>query len=255
MKKREDKKVVLITGGAGRIGSSLARDLANQRHKIILGDINITKLKELKKNLNTKDIEIFKDDLTKKKGIDRFIKFALKKFKKIDVAVHCLYPKSKTWGSKLENLNEKYLKEDLTNQLAGTIIFCQRITKYFNEVKKGNLILVSSIHGVQPPKFEHYKNLNMASPIEYSVIKSGIISITRYLSKYYKKRNLRINCVSPGGIKDNQLKLFTKRYKKSCNSKGLLKGNDVSKLIMFLISNDAKYIYGQNLIVDDGWSL
>ena len=95
----------------------------------------------------------------------------------------------------------------------------------------------------------------MTSPIEYSVIKSGIISITKYLSKYYKKRNLRINCVSPGGIKDNQSKLFMKRYKETCNSKGLLNGDDVSKLITFLISDDSQYIHGQNLIVDDGWSL
>jgi len=250
-----NKKVILITGGAGEIGSALARDLASQKHKIILGDIDIDKLKKLKKNLNTKNVEIFKSDLTKEKKIDHFINFASKKFKKIDVAVHCSYPKSKKWGTKFENLNEKNLKEDLTNQLAGTIIFCQRIIKYFHRVKKGNLILISSIQGMQSPKFEHYKNLNMTSPIEYSVIKSGIISITRYLSKYYKKRNLRINCVSPGGIKDNQPKIFMKRYKESCNSKGLLDGDDVSKLIMFLISDDSKYIYGQNFIMDDGWSL
>ena len=250
-----NKKVILITGGAGEIGSALARDLASQKHKIILGDIDIDKLKKLKKNLNTKNVEIFKSDLTKEKKIDHFINFASKKFKKIDVAVHCSYPKSKKWGTKFENLNEKNLKEDLTNQLAGTIIFCQRIIKYFHRVKKGNLILISSIQGIQSPKFEHYKNLNMTSPIEYSVIKSGIISITRYLSKYYKKRNLRINCVSPGGIKDNQPKIFMKRYKESCNSKGLLDGTDVSKLIMFLISDDSKYIYGQNFIMDDGWSL
>ena len=250
-----NKKVILITGGAGKIGSALARDLASQKHKIILGDIDIDKLKKLKKDLNTKNVEIFKSDLTKEKKIDHFINFALKKFKKIDVAVHCSYPKSKKWGTKFENLNEKNLKEDLTNQLAGTIIFCQRIIKYFHRVKKGNLILISSIQGIQSPKFEHYKNLNMTSPIEYSIIKSGIISITRYLSKYYKKRNLRINCVSPGGIKDNQPKIFMKRYKESCNSKGLLDGDDVSKLIMFLISDDSKYIYGQNFIMDDGWSL
>ena len=161
-----NKKVILITGGAGKIGSALARDLASQKHKIILGDVDIDKLKKLQKNLNTKNVEIFKSDLTKEKKIDHFINFALKKFKKIDVAVHCSYPKSKKWGTKFENLNEKNLKEDLTNQLTGTIIFCQRIIKYFHRVKKGNLILISSIQGIQSPKFEHYKNLNMTSPIE-----------------------------------------------------------------------------------------
>ena len=95
----------------------------------------------------------------------------------------------------------------------------------------------------------------MSSPIEYSAIKAGVISIGKYLAKYLKGKNIRVNIVSPGGIKDNQPAKFIKRYKKSCNSKGLLDGSDVSKLISFLLSNESKYITGQNLIIDDGWSL
>ena len=95
----------------------------------------------------------------------------------------------------------------------------------------------------------------MITPIEYSAIKSGIISITKYLAKYYQKKNIRVNCVSPGGIKDNQPALFIKRYKQYCNSKGMLDGSDISNLIIFLISDSSKYINGQNLIIDDGWTL
>ena len=115
--------------------------------------------------------------------------------------------------------------------------------------------MISSIQGIQAPKFEHYSNLKMSSPIEYSAIKSGVISITKYLSKYYKKKNIRVNCISPGGIEDNQPKLFKKRYKNSCNSKGLLDANDISNALKFLLSEKSKYINGQNLIIDDGWSL
>jgi NAD(P)-dependent dehydrogenase (short-subunit alcohol dehydrogenase family) len=97
--------------------------------------------------------------------------------------------------------------------------------------------------------------LNIVSPIEYSAIKAGIIAITKYISKYYRKKNIRVNCVSPGGIKADQNDVFLKRYKKYCNSKGMLDGADVSKLIIFLISDESKYISGQNLIIDDGWSL
>ena len=65
----------------------------------------------------------------------------------------------------------------------------------------------------------------MVSPIEYSAIKSGIISITKYLSKYYRNKNIKINCISPGGIRDKQhSELFVKKYRQSCNSKGLLDG-------------------------------
>ena len=249
------KKTIIVTGGAGRIGSALAADLVKQGHKVLLGDIDNSKLLKIKKKLNSKNIEIFQGDLTTKNNIDRFIKFGVKKFKNIHAAVHCSYPTSKKWGARLEDLEEIHLKNDLQNQLGGSIIFSQRIMKYFLKQKKGNLILISSIQGIQAPKFNHYKNLNMTSPIEYSAIKSGIISITKYLSKYYKNKNIRINCVSPGGIKDNQPKLFTKRYRQSCNSKGLLDGEDISKLILFLLSDKSKYITGQNLVIDDGWSL
>ena len=142
------------------------------------------------------------------------------------------------------------------NQLGATIILCQSIIKYFINKKRGNLILFSSIQGIRSPKFNHYHNLNMSSPIEYSAIKSGIISVSQYLAKYYKNKNIRINCISPGGIRDTKHpKLFIKRYKDSCNSKGLLDGSDLSGLVLFLLSNQSKYINGQNLVIDDGWSL
>ena len=169
--------------------------------------------------------------------------------------MHCSYPKSKKWGTKFENLQQKNLNEDLQNQLGSTIIFSQVLIKQFLKQKKGNLIFISSIQGVQPPKFTHYENLGMSSPIEYSAIKAGIISITKYLSKYYKNKNIRINCISPGGIKDKQPRAFIRRYKASCNSKGLLDGDDIAKSIMFLLSEESQYINGQNLIIDDGWSL
>ena len=95
----------------------------------------------------------------------------------------------------------------------------------------------------------------MVSPIEYSAIKSGIISVTQYLAKYFKKKNLRINCISPGGIEDSQPILFKKRYKDSCLNKGLLKPKDITGTILFLIDESSQYINGQNIIIDDGWSL
>ena len=252
---KEQKEIVAITGGCGRIGSALTEDLLEHGYKVLLGDINKAKLIKIKNKSKSPNIEIFFGDLTVKKNIDSFISFGLKKFKKIDSVVCCSYPTSKEWGTRFENLKENFLKEDLYKQLGATIIFCQRVMKYFLKRKKGNLILISSVQGVQTPKFEHYYNLKMDSPIEYSAIKSGIISVSKYLSKYYKNKKIRVNCVSPGGIKDSQPNLFVKRYRKSCNLKGLLDGKDISKLILFLLSDKSRYITGQNLVIDDGWSL
>ena len=109
--------------------------------------------------------------------------------------------------------------------------------------------------GLNNPKFDTYKGTNMSSPIEYSAIKSGIISITKYLAKYYSKKNLKINCVSPGGIKSKLPKRFIKNYKKQCNSKGLLDPGDVVNIINFLLSEKSNSISGQNFVIDDGYSL
>jgi NAD(P)-dependent dehydrogenase (short-subunit alcohol dehydrogenase family) len=254
-KNKLDKKVILITGGCGRVGSALAEKLLLNEYKVLIGDINQSNLAKFNKKLKSPNLGIFTGDLTSKKYIDKFISFGLKKFKKIDALIHCSYPKSKKWGASFEKIKESSLKEDLYNQLGSTIILSQSIIKYFLKKKSGNLILFSSIQGIQAPKFDHYRDLKINSPIEYSAIKSGVISIVRYLAKYYKNKNIRINCISSGGIKDSQPKLFIKRYKESCNSKGLLDGSDLSGLVLFLLSDESKYITGQNLVIDDGWSL
>ena len=155
-----------------------------------------------------------------------------------------------------EKVSEKHIKENLYYQLGVPILFLKNIYKFLVRKKiKSSIVMLSSIQGVRAPKFHHYKNLNMSSPIEYSAAKAGIISITGYLAKYIKNKNLRINCISPGGILDNQKKEFIRRYKKDCISKGLLDPKDLCKTINFLISEESFYIRGQNIIIDDGWSL
>lgn len=244
-------KVVAITGAYGKIGLSLAKAVVRHNGKVVLGDVTCTPSTELTP-LNSHYV---KTDLTKGKNILKFIQAGVEKFKKIDAAVHCAYPRSKQWGSKFECLQPKQLSEDLTNQLGLAIIFSQKIIKYFEENGGGSLIHISSIQGVSPPKFEHYEGLNMASPIEYSAIKAGIVSITKYLAKYYKNKNIRVNCVSPGGILDEQPLEFLNRYKNSCTSKGMLNPIDIVNTILFLISEQSEFINGQNIIIDDGWTL
>ena len=95
----------------------------------------------------------------------------------------------------------------------------------------------------------------MHSPIEYSAIKSGIIAITRWLAKRYRQQNIRVNCVSLGGILDQQPESFLQHYQASCNSKGMLDAQDVAGAILFLLSEESAFITGQNIVVDDGWSL
>ena len=95
----------------------------------------------------------------------------------------------------------------------------------------------------------------MVSPIEYGAIKASIIAITRYQAKYCKGQNIRVNCISSGGILEKQPERFLKKYQENCTSKGMLDSDDLCGALLFLLSNQSQFVNGQNIIVDDGWSL
>jgi len=248
-------KVVLITGGAGRIGSAFCKSIIENGDCVIIGDISKEKATALEATLDSENVISVWLDITNIESIKHSIETGIKKFGRIDAAVHCAYPISSGWGHSFEEIKPEHLKEDLFSQLGGAILFSQQIIDCFRKQGHGNLVHISSIQGISAPKFDHYKGTEMTSPIEYSAIKSGIISITKYLSKYCKKDNIRVNSISPGGILDNQPESFLQKYTESCNSKGMLDAEDICQTLIFLLSEDSSFIHGQNIIVDDGWSL
>ena len=79
--------------------------------------------------------------------------------------------------------------------------------------------------------------------------------MSQYMAKFLAGENIRVNCISPGGILDSQPEIFLKRYNNSCLNKGMLNTDDLVGALLFLISDNSKFINGQNIIVDDGWSL
>jgi NAD(P)-dependent dehydrogenase (short-subunit alcohol dehydrogenase family) len=95
----------------------------------------------------------------------------------------------------------------------------------------------------------------MSNSVEYSAIKAGVIHLTKYIAKYVKGNNIRVNSLSLGGILDNQPQSFLDNYKKYCLNKGMLLPDDVAGTLIFLISDASEFVNGQNIIVDDGFTL
>ena len=248
-------QIVAITGGAGKIGSAFCRGVIEHGGKVVIGDIAKDRGVNLESELGS-DLSIFVElDTSNMDSIKNFLSVAHDHFGHIDSAVHCAYPRSSQWGEQLENLKPEELSEDLFTQLGGAILFSQQMLLYFRKQAKGNLIHIASIQGIAAPKFSHYQGTTMVSPIEYTAIKSAIIAITKYLAKYCKNQNIRVNSISPGGILDDQSEAFLEQYAKSCNSKGMLDANDLIGSLIFLLSDQSLFLNGQNIVVDDGWSL
>lgn len=247
--------VAAISGAVGRLGSTFARAVVTNGGRVVIGDILEDRGQELERELGEENALYIQADLTEPRQIDRFLEKGVEKFGMVDATVHCAYPTSEQWGTRFEDLQPYLLAEDLNKQLGGAIIFSQRVIRHFRKQGHGNIIHISSIQGVATPKFEHYEGTEMISPIEYSAIKSGIVSITRYLAKYCKGQSIRVNCISPGGILDNQPESFLGKYRSSCISKGMLDASDLIGTLLYLLSDQSSYVNGQNIIVDDGWSL
>ncbi len=251
-------KNIIITGGAGLLGFSVAKTLIQNNYNCLLADINEQSLKKAHKDLSflhKGKVEYCICDITSSSEIDKLLEVSKNFFGGFHGAVHCAYPKPINWGKKFEDLSEIDLNQSLSMQLGSAIIFSQKIIEYFLKNRGGNLIHISSIQGICPPKFEHYEGTDMYSPIEYSAIKAGVIAITTWLAKRYKNSNIRVNCISPGGILDSQPLSFLEKYRASCSNIGMLDPKDVASAVEFILNDSSRAINGQNLIIDDGWSL
>lgn len=252
-------KVIVITGGAGLIGQEFVKAVVEQNGLAVIADINKEigkKVKEqLSKELNTKNINFIKLDITSKDSLKKCIKKLNKKYEKIDALVNNAYPRNKNYARHFFDVEYNDFVENIGLNLGGYFTTSQQFAKYFKKQGYGNIINISSIYGVVAPKFSIYNGTQMTTPIEYAAIKSGLIHLTKYMAKYFKGMNIKVNTLSPGGIFDNQPEDFLEAYKKECLSKGMLDKSDLKGTLVYLLSDMSKFVNGQNVIVDDGFIL
>lgn len=252
-------QVVVVTGGAGLIGKEFIKAIVENHGIAIIADINEEignqAKTQLSKELETNEIDFIKLDITSQESLGNCIKNLSEKYNRIDALVNNAYPRNKNFGRDVFDIEYKDFCENTNLNLGGYFLASQQFALYFKKQGYGNIINISSIYGVVPPKFEIYQNTNMTSAIEYAAIKSGLLHLTKYFAKYFKGMNIRVNAISPGGIFDHQPEPFLENYKNKCLNKGMLDKSDLKGTLVYLLSDMSKYVNGQNIIVDDGFTL
>ncbi|MGJ0308733.1 oxidoreductase [Aliarcobacter cryaerophilus] len=252
-------KVVVITGGAGLIGKEFVKAIVENNGIAIIADINETIGKIVKedlcKELNSVNIDFIRLDITSKKSLEDCIKNVDKKYKRIDAIINNAYPRNKNYGRHFFEVEYNDFIENLGLNVGGYFTSSQQFAQYFKNQGYGNIINISSIYGVVAPKFEIYENTPMTMPVEYAAIKAGLIHLTKYMAKYFKGMNIKVNALSPGGIFDSQPEAFLAKYKEQCLNKGMLENSDLKGTLVYLLSDMSRYVNGQNIIVDDGFTL
>jgi NAD(P)-dependent dehydrogenase (short-subunit alcohol dehydrogenase family) len=254
-----ENKLVVITGGSGLMGKEFAKAVVENGGIAIIADMAVRAgekcIEALKEELKSDKIEFIAVDITSKKCINSMIEFLAGKYGRIDALVNNAYPRNKNYGKLLEDVTYKDFCENVSMHLGGYFLTSQQVGLFFRKQGYGNIINIASIYGVVPPRFEIYKDCAMTMPVEYAVIKSGVLHLTKYMAKYFKGSNIRVNAISPGGILSGQPGNFLEKYNNCCLSKGMLDAQDIKGTLVYLLSDGSLYVNGQNIIVDDGFVL
>lgn len=243
MNKLKDK-VIIVTGGSGLIGKEIVKDLKQKGAIVINADISVeTDLHNGTINTN----------ITSEESVMHTIESVAKHFGKIDGLVNNAYPRTKDWGTKFEDISYDSWQQNVDMQMNTTFLFIQKIIPELLKTK-GAIVNITSIYGVVGNDLTIYENTSIGTAAPYAAIKGGIINFTRYLASYYGRQGIRVNCVSPGGIFDHQHETFVSNYNKKVPMGRMGNPDDIAPSVSFLLSEESKYITGQNLIVDGGWT-
>lgn len=241
-----DKKIIAVTGGTGLIGSEIVNRLREEG--AICYNLDISHTDDAHKH----DIQC---DVTKPDDTKHAVEKILSENGRIDGWVNNAYPRTADWGLAFENVALESWRKNVDLQLNSVFYCCQLVLEVMKKQKSGRLVNLASIYGVVGNDFTVYKNAGgMTSPAAYSAIKGGIINFSRYLASYYGPYNLNVNTVSPGGVFNDQNKIFVSNFSEKVPLGRMAEAPEIAPAVAFLLSDDSAYITGHNLVVDGGWT-
>ena len=235
-------KNIIITGASGGIGNSIVKRLIENGANILASGTRIEKLEELKKNFEK--IKILKFDISQSDKIEEFIDNATKE---LGGSLDCIVNNA---GVTQDNLAIRMSLEEwqkvIDINLTSTFLMSKFAIKKMLKNKSGKIVNITSVVG-------HTGNLGQAN---YTASKAGIIAMSKSLSIEYAKKNINVNCISPGFIKTAMTDKIDEKYKEIIISKipsaRLGEPEDIANAVLFLLSNQSNYINGETTHVNGG---
>ena len=269
-------KTAIITGGTGLLGSVYTHSLLSLGASVIIIDKKIDKtkfIKNLVKEYNlTKEIinkiKFVKCDITNKKQIDKSFKKIRSNLKNLKVLINNASLVKQVGNDDLRDTYKPFLQmkqKDWENffsvDLTGTLLVTQKCIPFLRKNGGGSIINISSTYGILSPDQRIYESLSpknskqkIEKPIGYSISKSGVLNMTRFLATKFAEDKIRVNTLTLGGVYDNNPKTFVKSYSNKTPLRRMADKNEYAGPIIFLATDASSYMTGSNLVVDGGWS-
>lgn len=245
------KKTVMISGGLGILGQSYAKVLIEDGYDILLLDVREPE--------NGKDIsgQLFKCDISNEGDVSALTQFLASEGLAIHGLINNASCQPEGFGRELEDYAAETFERVLKVNLVGSFLLTRAVIPYMKAQGGGSIINIGSIQGVVAPSFEIYWGMNITSPLVYAVAKAGLIHFCKWVAARYGEYNIRCNAVSPGGLIDSQRggSEFPKIYAAKTPLRRMVHSSEVAEVVRFLMSEKARYITGQNILIDGGWTI
>ncbi|MDP2167674.1 MAG: SDR family oxidoreductase [Thermodesulfovibrionales bacterium] len=260
-------KVAVITGGAGLLGLMHAEAVAEAGGTPVLADIKEVAAKKAAKAVSGKykaDALGIGADITDRGSVQKLLRTVLRKFGRVDILINnaAIDPKVKagddrSW-SRFENFPIKNWDMEISVGLTGAFLCSQVIGSEMAKRGGGVILNISSDLGVIAPDQRLYVKEGLppdkqpVKPVTYSVIKHGLLGLTKYIATYWADKNIRCNALSPGGVYTGQPDEFLKRISSRIPMGRMARRDEYKGAVLFLVSDASSYMTGANLIVDGG---
>lgn len=255
-------RVAVVTGGNGKLGTEYVKALTKAGAKVAVFDVAATLNKEL---VSLPDVRLYTVDITDKQAIEDAANCVEVDFGTPDILINNAAldaPPGHGAGGENESF-ENYSLESWNAVwsvgVTGAFLACQVIGSRMAAAGRGSIINVSSHYGMVSPdqRMYEYKKQEggpFVKPVSYSVAKSAILNLTRYLATYWAARGVRVNTLVPGGVFNNQDKAFLHEYEKRVPLSRMANKDEYNGAILFLASDASSYMTGATLVVDGGWT-
>ena len=260
-------KIAVITGGAGLLGEHHARAIAAGRGIPVLIDIAGVRVTEtatrLSEELNL-NVGGYAADVTKPNEIKRVLAEVLQRYGRVDILINNAASNPKVEGaepasfSRFESFSLDQWNLELAVGISGAFICCQIFGTEMARRGSGVIVNVSSDLGLIAPDQRIYRvpnmpeNLQPVKPVTYSVVKSALLGLTRYLATYWAARGVRVNAICPGGVGNGQPEEFVTRLTNLIPLGRMARADEYQGAILFLCSDASSYMTGATLVVDGG---
>jgi NAD(P)-dependent dehydrogenase (short-subunit alcohol dehydrogenase family) len=260
-------RVAVITGGAGLLGEKHAEAIALAGGTPVLVDVNLAAA-ERKARLLADRFGVqaagFRADITKRDEVEALLSAILERFGTVDVLINNAANNPKVEGasdlpwSRFEIFPLEAWQADLSVGLTGAFLCCQVIGAELARRGRGVIVNIASDLAVIAPDQRLYRQEGLpddrqpVKPVTYSVVKTALLGLTRYLATYWADRNVRVNAISPGGVFNDHPEEFVRRLAQLIPMGRMARLDEYRGAILFLCTDASSYMTGANLVVDGG---